>query len=169
MGCSAQHRRRRDRDDDGNQQRCTRNNRRPEAKNRMVGREYWSITGKITSFLLIPPKSLSDSFLSIQIEKEQNAAAAKAPHRDNCCVTFTDASPDLERAITQGQGSNCCVRFRSSKSSAHREQMRIRKIVAFTLLVVPMLLFLGAILTSSFTKEKPSLNMEGESTSLKLD
>jgi hypothetical protein len=84
-------------------------------------------------------------------------------------VTFTDASPDLERAITLGSGSNCCVRFRSSKSNAHREQMKIRKVVAFTLLVVPMLLFLGAILTSWFTEEKPSLNVEGASTSLKLD
>ena len=84
-------------------------------------------------------------------------------------MTFTDASPDLERAITHGQGSNCCVQFRSSKSNAQREQMKIRRVVAFTLLVVPMLLFLGAILTSSFTKEKPSLIMEGESTSLKLD
>jgi len=112
---------------------------------------------------------LEESIGRLLIEKEQNAAATKAPARDNCCVTFTDASPDLERAITHGSGSNCCVQFKSSKSTAHREQMRIRKIVAFTLLVVPMLLFLGAILTSSFTKEKPSLNMEGESTSLKLD
>ncbi|KAG4434510.1 hypothetical protein IFR05_010015 [Cadophora sp. M221] len=33
--------------------------------------------------------------------------------RDNCCVTFTDASPDLERALTAGKGTNCCVTFRS--------------------------------------------------------
>jgi hypothetical protein len=125
--------------------------------------------------LLVPPpfcqtpKPLSNLVFFTQIEKEQNAAATKLPARDNCCVTFTDASPDLERAITNGQGSNCCVQFRSSKSNAQREQMKIRRVVAFTLLVVPMLLFLGAILTSSFTKEKPSLIMEGESTSLKLD
>lgn len=41
--------------------------------------------------------------------------------RDNCCVTFTDASPDLERALTAGKGTNCCVTFRS-KSDGPRNK-----------------------------------------------
>jgi hypothetical protein len=115
-----------------------------------------------------PIKHFLTNFL-MQLEKEQNPDGTKAPARDNCCVTFTDASPDLERAITHGSGSNCCVQFKSSKMNAHREQARIRKIVAFTFLVVPMLLFFGAIFMSSFTKEKPNLNLDAETASLKLD
>lgn len=59
------------------------------------------------------------------MEKDQNASSGSNSNgsdnggiegrkeRDNCCVTFTDASPDLERALTAGKGTNCCVTFRS--------------------------------------------------------
>jgi hypothetical protein len=113
-------------------------------------------------------QTVSDQSFNVQLEKEQNAEAAKAPARDNCCVVFSDASPDLERAITQGSGSNCCVTFKSSKLDAHREQKKIRRVVASTFLVV-MILFFGAIFIGSFSKEKPNLNLEAETTALKLD
>jgi hypothetical protein len=132
----------------------------------VVRRERWAITGT-SSHPPFPTEHFLTNFL-IQLEKDQNPNGTKAPVRDNCCVTFTDASPDLERAITHGQGSNCCVTFKSSKMDVRREQARIRKIVTFTFLVV-MLLFFGAIFMSSFTKGKPNLNLDAETASLKLD
>jgi hypothetical protein len=86
-------------------------------------------------------------------------------------MVFTDASPDLERALTQGRGNNCCVAFRSTKSDDHREQQKIRRIVLFTFLAV-MLLFFGAIFISSFPNQKSPFKADdntAEATGLKLD
>jgi hypothetical protein len=86
-------------------------------------------------------------------------------------MVFTDASPDLERALTQGRGNNCCVAFRSTKSDDHREQQKIRRIVVFTFLAV-MLLFFGAIFISSFPNQKSPFKADdntAEATGLKLD
>ncbi|KAH9214115.1 hypothetical protein DL95DRAFT_389807 [Leptodontidium sp. 2 PMI_412] len=72
---------------------------------------------------------LEESIGRLLMEKDQNqirggsasgsgsgndeGESAGKKERDNCCVTFTDASPDLERALTAGKGTNCCVTFRS--------------------------------------------------------
>jgi len=106
--------------------------------------------------------------LAVQLEKEQNAEDKKSA-RDNCCVVFTDASPDMERALTQSAGSNCCVTFRSSKLDAHREQARVRKIVAFTFLAVMMLF--GVVFISLNPNHKGLKLGEdtAEVTGLKLD
>ncbi|KAE9380584.1 hypothetical protein N431DRAFT_432860 [Stipitochalara longipes BDJ] len=111
---------------------------------------------------------LEESVGRLLIEKEQNSEDKKSA-RDNCCVVFTDASPDMERALTQSVGSNCCVTFRSSKLDAHREQQKIRKIVAFTFLAV-MLLF-GAVFISLNPNQKGLKIGEStaEATGLKLD
>lgn len=59
--------------------------------------------------------------------------------RDNCCVTFTDASPDLERILTQGKGTNCCVQFR--RNDAKHANQRTGILVGFgTLLIVFVLI-----------------------------
>ncbi|KAH8789015.1 hypothetical protein BGZ57DRAFT_727168, partial [Hyaloscypha finlandica] len=90
---------------------------------------------------------LEESVGRLLIEKEQNPGGEETGFggerkaRDNCCMVFTDASPDLERALTQGRGNNCCVAFRSTKSDDHREQQKIRRIVVFTFLAVMLLFF----------------------------
>lgn len=111
---------------------------------------------------------LEESVGRLLLEKEQ-ASEDKKSARDNCCVFFTDASPDMERALTQSAGTNCCVTFRSSKLDAHREQRKIRKIVTFTFLVV-MLLF-GVIFISlnpNVRRLKAGDNV-AEATGLKYD
>jgi len=76
---------------------------------------------------------LEESIGRLLMEKDQNASSGSNSNgsdnggiegrkeRDNCCVTFTDASPDLERALTAGKGTNCCVTFRS-KSDGGRQK-----------------------------------------------
>ncbi|KUJ12308.1 uncharacterized protein LY89DRAFT_688055 [Mollisia scopiformis] len=61
---------------------------------------------------------LEESIGKLLIEKDSHicstAAALQDSRHSNCCVTFDDASPELERMLTQGKGSNCCVAFRSN-------------------------------------------------------
>jgi hypothetical protein len=113
-----------------------------------------------------PPEPVSNIDYLLQLEKEQNPDAASKKHvPHNCCVTFTDASPDLESALTQGNGHNCCVSFRSTKIDAKREQ-RIPWFVAFAF-VVAMFLFFGAISLSGLSSNSKA-KMDTE-TALKLD
>lgn len=81
---------------------------------------------------------LEESIGRLLIEREQNQSKPSIytsenqkdkPHRDNCCVTFTDASPDLEAALLDACGSNCCVSYRGNhargdgKREARRQKM----------------------------------------------
>jgi hypothetical protein len=62
-------------------------------------------------------ESLEEAIGKLLLERDNNTAAQETRGtRDNCCVTFTDASPDLERALAQDRGSNCCVTFKTSDS-----------------------------------------------------
>lgn len=57
--------------------------------------------------------------------------------RNNCCVVFSDASPDLERAVAGGH--NCCVTFKSSKSQKQKlggPALHIVRIIFAVLVVV---------------------------------
>jgi hypothetical protein len=85
-----------------------------------------------------------------QLEKEQNPGDSldgRKYSRDNCCVTFTDASPDLEHALTRGGGHNCCVQFKSSKIDAKREHQRqgLMFVLAVTLMVCAMVVVITTI------------------------
>jgi hypothetical protein len=84
-------------------------------------------------------------------------------------VFFTDASPDMERALTQSAGTNCCVTFRSSKLDAHREQRKIRKIVTFTFLVVMLLFGVIFISLNPNVKRLKAGDTVAEATGLKYD
>ncbi len=81
-------------------------------------------------------------------------------------MTFTDASPDLERSVTQGMNHNCCVQFRSTKIDAKRERQRIHFFVALAFLAV-MVLFFGSVFLSGLSSNSKA-NMSTE-TALKLD
>lgn len=87
---------------------------------------------------------------------------------------FTDASPDLERAITRGSGSNCCVTFKSSRTTADRERAKVRKVVVFAFLVV-MLVFFGVwegVNITSAARQRGKANLDplsAEAKALKLD
>jgi len=90
---------------------------------------------------------LEESLGRLILEKEtwqQNSVNGGAPNEGgngNCCVTFTDASSDLERALAAGRG-NCCVKFSSTKVDPQREAKRNAGIfiLAALFLVLVMLL-----------------------------
>jgi hypothetical protein len=73
------------------------------------------------------------------LEKEDLLQGRKSA---NCCVSFTDASPDVERALMRA-GDNCCVSFRSSRfANARRENRRHR---IFAVLGVAFIVTLGIV------------------------
>lgn len=113
---------------------------------------------------------LEESMGRLLLEKEQNPDGSKSGNgRDNCCVTFTDASPDLERQLTSGRGSNCCVQFRSTKIDAHRERRRRGQWVIACLFFAIMVFVLGRIyLTNAGSRNNSGANLTAQ-TSLKLD
>jgi hypothetical protein len=52
-------------------------------------------------------------------------------------VSFTDASPDVELALINSKGTNCCVAYSGSKSEAKRKEQRMALIaVVFVFLVL---------------------------------
>ncbi|KAJ8063291.1 hypothetical protein OCU04_008521 [Sclerotinia nivalis] len=61
--------------------------------------------------------------------------------RQNCCVTFTDASRDMEEALVMNGHNNCCVRFSSSKSSSDRKQRKKGWFVAIVFMAILVTLF----------------------------
>jgi len=68
-------------------------------------------------------------------------------------VRFTDASPDLERALISGRGSNCCVFYRGNNHDAKREKRRhaiVFAIVALFLVCVMMTI----VLTTDGAKDR---------------
>ncbi|CZS96588.1 uncharacterized protein RCO7_04816 [Rhynchosporium graminicola] len=82
---------------------------------------------------------LEESIGRLLMEKDQNNtnAGSRVPQkkeRDNCCVTFNDASPDLERALTEGKGTNCCVSYRS-KNDVRRSKGPILILLAIAFMV----------------------------------
>lgn len=74
---------------------------------------------------------LEESLGQLILEKE--ALQNHAPYeRGNCCVSVTDASTDLERALA-ASGGNCCVRFGSKKVDPKKEA---KKNAAFFILAI---------------------------------
>jgi hypothetical protein len=92
---------------------------------------------------------LEESIGRLLLAKEQQSASAsqsenaneveedgRGMKRHNCCVTFSDASPDMERAV--GRGDNCCVSFKSggTKTRERERQMRWMGVGCFCFVVV---------------------------------
>lgn len=70
------------------------------------------------------------------IEKETWAqnAGGKPSERNNCCVTFSDASSAFESEIATGH--NCCVSFRGRRDPRSEERRRKQVGVIFVLLII---------------------------------
>ena len=82
---------------------------------------------------------LEESIGRLLLEKERNArnngngngseaGGDDGGHRSNCCVTFTDASPDLERAVGSSSG-NCCVSFKSGGEKTYERERQLRRMI----------------------------------------
>jgi len=79
------------------------------------------------------------------LEKENAVPLdGKAHERSNCCVYFTDASKDMERAIA-ASGNNCCVRFSSRGDTQQRERSRNRFVLAVLFLICVMIVSIVAV------------------------
>jgi len=106
---------------------------------------------------------LEESIGRLLLEKETSPDGTykndKRNGGSNCCVTFSDASPDLERALAEGRGSNCCVSFRSSRIDMKREQTRNKKIIVFCVLFTLLLFSATIVLTGRHGSHS---NMHGE-------
>ncbi|KAL2069606.1 hypothetical protein VTL71DRAFT_14285 [Oculimacula yallundae] len=81
---------------------------------------------------------LEESIGRLLMEKDSNRmnggegqGSVHKKERDNCCVTFTDASPDLERALTAGKGTNCCVQFKRTNDVARNKGPLLLVLVLF--------------------------------------
>ncbi|APA15496.1 predicted protein [Sclerotinia sclerotiorum 1980 UF-70] len=61
--------------------------------------------------------------------------------RQNCCVTFTDASRDMEEALVMNGHNNCCVRFSSSKASSDSKHRKRGCFVAIVFMAILITLF----------------------------
>lgn len=86
---------------------------------------------------------LEESIGRLLLEKEKAEAdsgvgADKDGDRNNCCISFTDASPDVERAIMRGK-SNCCVSFR--RTGEKRERRERKRNFAVAVSVVGFMVF----------------------------
>ncbi|EPE25407.1 hypothetical protein GLAREA_01319 [Glarea lozoyensis ATCC 20868] len=86
---------------------------------------------------------LEESIGRLLLEKEErsSSAADNTPSiaRDNCCVSFTDATPDLERAIMRGR-NNCCVSFQREEGKREKDK-RVIALSVGVFMVFFMLMF----------------------------
>jgi hypothetical protein len=65
------------------------------------------------------------------MEKEDSERSAE--RTSHCCVSFSDASPDLERVLARS-GNHCCVTFKSSKSVDARRQSAKYGVIAIVVI-----------------------------------
>ncbi len=127
----------------------------------MVGREHRAIISKDlfsignSCAIQIPNIPISLALTPSQLEKDNTSSDPSNPtnanltlrRSENCCVTFTDAPADLERALTSGNSQNCCVTFRKSstatealKRQKRREWIIISGVAAFAFGLMLMLI-----------------------------
>ena len=95
---------------------------------------------------------LEEGLGKLLLEKEgweQNAQK----ERNNCCVTFSDPSGDLERSVVM-RGHNCCVSFRGrSESRAGHDERRKQKGLIVCLLIIAAMV-VGIVAVSSGCRGK---------------
>lgn len=106
-------------------------------------------------------ESLEEAIGKLLLEKDNNNKVAHDifGKRDNCCVTFTDASPDLERALTQEAGTNCCVRFRSSHDKKGPSFL-VMKVVIIGALFITILLTILIVKMADANAARAHTNMD---------
>jgi hypothetical protein len=67
---------------------------------------------------------LEETIGRLLIEKDEREP--EKYHGGNCCMTFVDASPSLERGLSAAPG-NCCIKFKSSKIDQQQQERERRK------------------------------------------
>jgi len=90
---------------------------------------------------------LEESVGRLLLEKEEGESITY--QGGNCCISFTDASPSLERGMSAA-GGNCCIHFRSSKiDKAQQERQRqkwaLAAVCAITFTICMMFVLIAAV------------------------
>ncbi|CAG8978049.1 hypothetical protein HYALB_00000720 [Hymenoscyphus albidus] len=112
---------------------------------------------------------LEESIGRLLLEKEKEKECAglgdggNGRERDNCCISFTDASPDVERAIMASR-SNCCVSFRRTGMGGGKGRGRERRrVFAFVVLVLGGGFVLGLIFLGGYhSVKREGFEVEGK-------
>jgi hypothetical protein len=90
---------------------------------------------------------LEESIGRLLLEKEERQSndskqeESKHGERNNCCVSFTDATPDLEQAMIK-RNNNCCVRFKreDTKRDHKIKALATLGVIAFAVLMMVFLI-----------------------------
>ncbi|KAH8601116.1 hypothetical protein B0O99DRAFT_608002 [Bisporella sp. PMI_857] len=86
---------------------------------------------EMVSQLMVKVERLEEAIGRLLLEKETEP---EKYHGANCCLTFTDASPAAERAITSA-GGNCCITFRHSGDYRQRDRKAKMLWLLFSLII----------------------------------
>lgn len=82
----------------------------------------------------------------VKLEREKSPPYTSGKEdRTNCCVSFTDASPDIEQAFL-ARGTNCCVSFSGTASAIKRKERRF--MVLMMLLVILIVCITVAVIVT---------------------
>jgi hypothetical protein len=76
---------------------------------------------------------LEESIGRLLLEGEERESVPKREGH-NCCVTFTDASPDIERVLANGE-NNCCVSFKGSNIRRESQRQSVLAVLGVVALV----------------------------------
>ncbi|CAG8958976.1 hypothetical protein HYFRA_00012133 [Hymenoscyphus fraxineus] len=110
-------------------------------------------------------ESIGRILLEREREKEGAGGGERERERDNCCISFTDASPDVERAIVASR-SNCCVSFRRTGMGMEGGKCRgreRRRVFAFVVLVLGGLVVMGLIFLGGYhSVRREGFEVEGK-------
>jgi hypothetical protein len=92
--------------------------------------------------LLIENETLRASRTLHPLTSEDDLEAGHGHRSSNCCVTISDTTPEMQRAL-MGRTSNCCVTFKSKRKD-EREEKKKREAVAFVICLAAIV-FLGFV------------------------
>jgi len=114
---------------------------------------------------LLLAKEQQPAFQSENEDDDSGSGGRRKRH--NCCVTFTDASPDMERAV--GRGDNCCVSFKSGGAKTRERQKQMRWMLVGCFCFVVAVVGFTVIMTSGGRGVVSTNALEGEGVEVGLN
>jgi len=90
------------------------NNRTPTT---VTGETYGSDAHLQIAALKTRVEQLEECIGQLMLDKEISSSDGTSGPQ-NCCVTFSDPSGDIERSFARSRGHNCCVSFRKTKAQS---------------------------------------------------
>jgi len=78
------------------------------------------------------------------LSSEDDLEAGHRHRRSNCCVTFSDSTPEMQRAM-MGRSNNCCVAFKGSKRKNDERTEKQRRDARAFMICLAAVVFLGFV------------------------